>query len=144
MFRRILRLTVAGIGIAASSGDASAQVVRALTATATVPDIGIVTSVATLQWTDPVQGDVSGSVTTKHNGPFLLQVRLTNVHPDTVFAKQTDGTYRVLDAAEWTTIASGAGGATTPTLVSYRIRSTPSSNKTEAPALPLSYRVVAP
>ena len=86
MLRRSYRLLMAGVvGITASTGSAQAQVVRALTVTATVPDIGGVVSVSSLQWSEG-QGDestASGTVTTKHNGPYVLQVRLTTAHPDT-------------------------------------------------------------
>ena len=144
MFRRTLRLMLAGAAIASSSGDASAQVVRALSVTATVPDIGVVTSVAPLLWTDPPQGEASASVTTRHNGPYVLQVRLTSAHADTVFARQVDGTYRALDTSVWITVASGAGGANVANAVNYRIRSVSPPGEIPASAPPLSYRVVSP
>jgi hypothetical protein len=144
MFRRTLRLMLAGAAIASSSGDASAQVVRALTAAATVPDIGVVTSVAPLQWADPPHGEVSGSVTTKHNGPYVLQVRLTSAHADTVLARQVDGTYRALDTSEWVAVAGGAGGANVANAVNYRIKLAVNSGESPAAAPPLSYRVVSP
>ena len=144
MFRRTLRLMLAGAAIASSSGDASAQVVRALTVTATVPDIGAATSVAPLQWTDPPRGEASGSVITRHNGPYLLQVRLTSAHADTVLARQVDGTYRALDTSVWITVASGAGGANVANVVNFRMRSAATPGEIPPPAPPLSYRVVSP
>ena len=144
MFRRTLRLMLAGAAVASSSGDASAQVVRALTATATVPEIGAVTSVAPLTWTDPPEGEASGSVITKHNGPYVLQVRLMSAHADTVLARQVDGTYRALDTNVWITVAIGAGGANVANAVSLRIRSAATSSETLPSAPLLSYRVVSP
>src|SRR5262245_14481990 len=114
MFRRTYRLLLAGaIGVAASSSGASAQVVRTLTASATVPDIGAVTSISSLQWAEGQadESTASGTVTTKHNGPYVLQVRLTTPHPDTVSARLADGTYQVLDTGAWTTVAAGPGGS---------------------------------
>ena len=105
---RTHRLLLAGvIGVAASSSNASAQVVRSLTASAIVPDIGVVLSVSSLQWSESQadESTASGTVSTKHNGPYLLQVRLTTAHPDTVMARRPDGTYAILDV-EWTTVAS--------------------------------------
>jgi len=145
MFRRSFRLLLAGvIGVSASSSNASAQVLRSLNASATVPDIGVVVSVSTLQWSED-QGDEStaaGTVRTKHNGPYVLQVRLTTAHPDTVQARQLDGSYRTLDTGTWTTVASGPGGANLPNDVSYRVRPTDGSSSSKS--IPVAYRVVAP
>ena len=119
------------------------QVVRALTVTATVPDIGGVVSVSSLQWSEG-QGDestASGTVTTKHNGPYVLQVRLTTAHPDTVLARQPDGTYQALDTGAWTTVGSGPGGANLTNRVDYRIGRTDAS---PPPPIQFAYRVVAP
>jgi hypothetical protein len=145
MFCRTLRLLLAGVGVAASSGDASAQVVRSLAVNATVPDIGVVVSVSALTRTDQSQA-VSGTVNTKHNGPYLLQVRLTTVHTDTILARQPDGTYHILGTGDWTTVAAGPGGADRVNTVDYRIRWANGSGPrtSDAPTIGLSYRVVAP
>ena len=145
MFRRTHRLLLAGvIGIAASSSHASAQVVRALTASATVPDIGVVVSVSSLQWSESQadESTASGTVSTKHNGPYLLQVRLATSHPDTVMIRRSDGTYSILDESEWTTVATGPGGANQSNSVDYRIKAP--NGSVSLTTIPVTYRVVAP
>ncbi len=149
MFGRTLRLLLAGIGVAASSGDTSAQVVRSLAVNATVPDLGVVVSSSALEWTDhgPAgHATVSGTVNTKHNGPYLLQVRLTTVQPDTILARTSDGAYQILDSGEWITVAAGPGGANRVNTVDYRIRWANGSGPRAPDALPelFTYRVVAP
>lgn len=132
------------VGLAASSSSAQAQVVRALTATVTVPDIGGVVSVSSLQWSEDQadESTASGTVSTKHNGPYLLQVRLTATHPDTVLARQPDGTYQPLHTGAWTTVGSGPGGANLANEVRFRIRSAPGSRSPTT--IPVSYRVIPP
>ena len=146
MFRRTLRLLLAGVvGVAAPSSNAPAQVVRTLTANATVPDIGVVVSVSTLNWAEQGQADestASGTVSTKHNGPYLLQVRLTTPHPDTVTARRPDGTYGVLAMGEWTTVATGPGGVNLPNTVGYRVKAP--NGSVPSTTIPVTYRVVAP
>jgi hypothetical protein len=145
MFRCSCRLLLAGVvGITASSSSAQAQVVRALTVTATVPDIGAVVSVSSLQWSEGEadESSASGTVSTKHNGPYLLQVRLTTASPDTVLARQPDGTYQALDPGAWTTVGSGPGGANVSNSVAYRVKSAASSGSPKS--IPVVYRVVAP
>ena len=145
MFRRSYRHLLAGvIGVVACSNNASAQVVRSLSASATVPDIGVVVSVSTLQWSEGQadESTASGTVSTKHNGPYVLQVRLTTPHPDTVQARQPDGSYRTLDTGSWTTVSSGPGGANLPNQVSYRVRPTDGSSTSKT--ISVAYRVVAP
>ena len=144
MFRRSFRLLLAGVvGISASASNAAGQVVRTLTASATVPDIGVVVSVSTLQWSES-QADEStaaGTVRTKHNGPYVLQVRLTTALPDTVMARQPDGTYRTLETGSWTTVSVGPGGANLPNSVNYRVKSAAASGSPKS--IPVAYRVVA-
>jgi hypothetical protein len=145
MFRRTPRLLLAaGLAVAASSTNATAQVVRTLTVSATVPDIGAVTSVSSLQWSEGQSDEsmASGMVRTKHNGPYVLQVRLTTAHPDTVMARQPDGTFRALNTGEWTTVASGPGGANLSNTVDYRVRTPNGAAATET--IPIQYRVIAP
>ena len=145
MFRSYRLLLAGVVGAASFASNAQAQVVRTLTASATVPDIGVVVSVSGLQWSEAEGADestASGTVSTKHNGPYVLQVRLTTVHPDTVEARQPDGSYRVLATGEWTTVGSGPGGANLPNSVDYRIRRT--DGTPPPPTIQLSYRVVAP
>ena len=149
MFSRTLRLLLAGIGVAASSGDASAQVVRSVAVNATVPDIGVVVSSSALQWTDPGAAGhtrASGTVNTKHNGPYLLQVRLTTVHTDTILARKPDGSFEILGTGRWTTVAVGPGGAGTMNTVDYRISWVNGSGPTapDEPTVLLTYRVVSP
>jgi len=97
---RTSRLLLAGvIGLSTANANASAQAVRSLTATATVPDIGGVVSVSTLQWSEAGQANESsaaGTVNTKHNGPYVLQVRLTTAQADTILVRLTDGTYGMM------------------------------------------------
>jgi hypothetical protein len=148
MFCRTLRLLLVGIGVAASSGDSSAQVTRSLAVNATVPDIGVVVSSSTPQWIDSGPGHATGSgtVNTKHNGPYLLQVRLTTVQPDTILARTPDGTYDILGTGGWTTVAAGPGGANLVNTINYRLSWATSSGRptSEAPAIGLVYRVVTP
>lgn len=49
---------------------------------------------------------VGGTVNTTHNGPYLLQVRLSTVHPDTVLARTPDGSYSMLRTVAWTTVTT--------------------------------------
>src|SRR4030095_4045285 len=112
--------------------------------TAAFPALGVVTSVAPLRWTDPPQGEASGSVTTRHNGPYVLQVRLTSAHADTVLARQLDGTYRAAETSAWITVASGPGGANVANAVYFRIKPAGNSRETPADVPQLSYRVVSP
>ena len=142
---RTSRLLLAGvIGLVTATGNASAQAVRSLTATATVPDIGVVVSVSTLQWSEAGQANESraaGTVNTKHNGPYVLQVRLTTVQPDTILARLTDGTYGMVGTGEWTPVAAGPGGADLANTVDYRVKRAIGS--AQLPTLPVTYRVVA-
>lgn len=145
MFCRTYRLLLAGvIGLATATSKASAQVVRALTATASVPDIGVVVSVSTLQWYEEGQAGesrVSGTVNTKHNGPYVLQVRLTTAQADTILARLADGTYGMVGTGEWTPVAAGPGGANLANTVDYRIKRAIGSG--QSLTLPVTYRVVA-
>ena len=143
MFRRTYGLLLAGV-IGAFPSHAQAQVVRSVTVSATVPDIGAVVSVSTLQWSES-QGDestASGTVSTKHNGPYVLQVRLTTAHRDTVLARLPDGSHAALSTGDWTTVATGPGGANLTNSVNYRIRR--SDDMGPPPGIRLTYRVVAP
>jgi hypothetical protein len=142
MFRCTHQLLLAGVvGLAAVTSSAQAQVVRTLTTTANVPDIGVVVAVSPLQWSGQENADesrASGTVSTKHNGPYLLQARLTSVQPDSVMARVPDGSFKVLGAAEWTTVASGPGGAHINNTVEYRV------GRASGPTTPsVTYRVVA-
>ena len=141
-------LVLAGmIGLAASASHAQAQVVRTLTATANVPDIGVVVSVAPLQWTgENHESTVSGTVATRHNGPYRLQVRLTSAQPDTILARLPDGSYGMLGTGEWTTVATGPGGSNSANRVEYRIgwANGGGLRPSDGPAIPVTYRVVLP
>ena len=137
-------LLAGGIGLGAATSNASAQVARTLTTTASVPDIGRVVSVSTLQWSDEGQGNesrASGTVNTRHNGPYVLQVRLTTVQPDTILARLTDGTYGMVGTGEWTPVAAGPGGADLANTVDYRVKRANASG--QSLMLPVTYRVVA-
>ena len=144
MFRTSRVLLAGVIGLATATCSASAQAVRSLTATASVPDIGGVVSVSTLQWSEAGQANEStaaGTVNTKHNGPYVLQVRLTTAQADTILARLTDGTYGMVGAGEWTPVAAGPGGANLANLVDYRVKRAIGSG--QSPTLPVTYRVVA-
>jgi hypothetical protein len=146
MFCRTYRLVLAGvIGLATTTDNASAQaVVRPLTTTASVPDIGRVVSVSTLQWSEEGQVDesrASGTVHTKHNGPYVLLVRLTTAQADTILARLPDGTYGMVGAGEWIPVAAGPGGANLANTVDYRVKRAIGSS--QSLTLPLTYRVVA-
>lgn len=146
-FRACYVVLAGVIGLAASASLAPAQVVRTLTVTANVPDIGVVVSAAPLQWTGgSAESTVSGTVGTKHNGPYRLQVRLTSVQPDTILARLPDGSYGMLDTNEWTTVSTGPGGPNSANNVEYRIRwETGSSPRApDVPMIPVIYRVVSP
>jgi hypothetical protein len=140
------RYILAGvIGLAASASHTQAQVVQTVTVTANVPDIGVVVSAAPLQWTGgSAESAASGTVGTKHNGPYRLQVRLTSVQPDTILARLPDGSYGMLDPDEWTTVATGPGGTNSVNSVEYRIRWRTGGGPQvpDAPIIPLIYRVV--
>jgi hypothetical protein len=146
MFCRTYRLLLAGIiSVATATHHASAQaVVRTLTTTASVPDIGRVVSVSTLVWSEEgqaVESRASGTVNTKHNGPYVLQVRLTTAQPDTILARLTDGAYGIVGTGEWIPIASGPGGANLANTVDYRVKRAIGSS--QSLTLPVTYRVVA-
>ena len=147
MYSRARYLMLAGvIGLAASASHAPAQVVRTLTVTARVPDIGVVVSATPLQWTaGSADSTVSGTVGTKHNGPYRLQVRLTSVQSDTILARLPDGSYGMLDSDEWTTVATGPGGINAANIVEYRIRwaTNVGPRPPDAPIIAFTYRVVS-
>lgn len=143
MFRRTYRLLLAGvIGVAASSSAVPAQVVRTLTASANVPDIGVVVSMSPLRWTEGQadESSASGTVSTKHNGPYVLQVRLATAPPETVLVRQPDGNFRTLDTGAWTTVAAGPGGSNLVNQVEYRVRP---ANGVLPTTIPVQYRVIA-
>jgi hypothetical protein len=147
MSSRVHHLVLAGvIGLATFANHAPAQVVRTLTVTADVADMGVVASVAPLQLTGDGQAStVSGTVSTKHNGPYHLQVRLTSARPDTILARSPDGSYVMLGTGEWTTVASGPGGINPANRVEYRIRwANGGPRPPDALAIPVTYRVVLP
>jgi hypothetical protein len=145
MFCRTYRLLLAGvIGLGAATSNASAQVVRKLTATASVPDMGVVVSVSALHWSEEGQPDearASGTVNSKHNGPYVLQVRLTTAQADTILARMTDGTYGIVGTGEWTPVAAGPGGNNLANTVDYRVKRAIGSG--QSLMLPVTYRVVA-
>jgi hypothetical protein len=147
--RRTRRLLAVGVlGVIASAGSASAQAVRTLTVTSTVSDIGIVVAIAALVSYDTTQAGaikVAGSVTTSHNGPYRLQVRLAKVVADTVLARVPDGSYSTVGSA-WTTISTGPGGANLVNAVDFWIKRARNSLRRPqaAEAIAVSYRVVAP
>lgn len=137
-----------GLCMVALSRQSSAQIVRNLTLTSTVSDIGIVDFIGPLQSRQSAGSDanVTGTVRTKHNGPYLLQVRLATTHADTVLAVMPNGTHAMLGTVAWTTVAAGPGGARLTNSVGYLVRWGQGSPKRpqDAEAIPVTYRVIAP
>lgn len=127
--------------------------------TAIVPSLGAVLAISSLATGDREPGGdltVSGTVTTRQNGPYRLQVRLTQLfldketsaHPvlNQVFARLPSGSWQVLGTVTWVTIATGPGSASTVNSVAYRIQWGQGSTKNPqfALSIPVEYQVVPP
>jgi hypothetical protein len=87
---------------------------------------------------------VSGTITTTHNGPQDVQVKLSSAVKDLIYARVPSGVYVLLNATTWVTIASGPGAKSTVYPVDYLIvwaKSTPRSQQ-NAVSIPVTYRVM--
>jgi hypothetical protein len=127
--------------------------------TAIVPSLGAVLAISPLVAGDREPGgdvNVSGTVTTRQNGPYRLQVRLTELfldketsaHPvlNQVLARLPSGSWQVLGTVTWVTIATGPGSASTVNPVAYLVQWGQGSTKNPqfAVSIPVEYRVVPP
>ena len=134
---------------------------------ATVANVGAILAVSPLEpGAREPSGDihVSGTVTTRQNGPYELQVRLTSLFAETpgggrgrsagggtavvneVRALLPGGAYQTLDTVNWVTIATGPGAASTLNPVVFLIVWGQGSSKSPSLAvtIPVEYRVVPP
>jgi hypothetical protein len=122
---------------------------KAVTASASVADLGVVGVVSPLAWyTRLPTGDikVAGTVTSTHNGAYVLQSRLSKSVPDTVLARAPNGSYVLLTTTAWVAVAQGTGGTKKSNAVDYWIKWGKGSSKKpqDAEAIPVIYRVIAP
>lgn len=133
-----------------------AQTTRTNVVNANAPSVGAVLAVSPLEpdRREP-SGDlhVTGTVTTRHNGPYLLQVRLAspfttgngpNAATHEVFVQLPGQTLGPLGTTAWVTVASGPGSASIVNPVAYLIRWAQRGprNTQSATAIPLQYQVV--
>jgi hypothetical protein len=133
-----------------------AQETRTSAITATVVDVGTVLGISPLEsGSREAGGDlhVSGTVTTRQNGPYQLQVRLTtpfvgrvggqSPEPHQVLARLADGSYAALGTTAWVTIASGAGSASAVNAVAFLVQWSGGSKSPQiAVTIPVAYRVI--
>lgn len=128
--------------------------------TATVPSVGEVLALSPLSAGDRDQGgdlQVHGTVTTRHNGPYRLQVRHRTPFTDNsgrggtqpvnqLQARQPNGSFATLGTVDWVTIATGPGAESSLNQVEFLIvwAQTSSKNPSLAVTIPVEYRVVPP
>jgi hypothetical protein len=116
-------------------------------AKSTVVSLGkVVTVGALVTGTRDQKGNlnVSGTVKTRHNGPFSLQAQLSHPYNDTVYAKTPTGPMLILSTTSWVTVSNGPGGPGYTNSVAYYIawgKNSPKNPQT-ATNIPVSYRVI--
>lgn len=139
-----------------STRTAEAQDTQTNHVTATVPGLGAVLDVSPLAPGNRLPTAdlfVSGTVTTRHNGPYRLQARLTTPFTDPgsgavnqVQARTPSGLLVTLGTTDWETVATGPGGTGLVNPVEYLVLWGQGSPRTPnlAVQVPVEYQVVPP
>ncbi|MFN2316057.1 MAG: hypothetical protein ABR551_07360 [Gemmatimonadales bacterium] len=154
-FRATAAWAPAGLLFLALGAPASAQQSQTNTVTAVVPSLGAVLAISQLTPGNRLPGGdlfVHGTVTTRHNGPYQLQTRLTEPFSPpgggthSVQARTPGGSLATLGTSEWVTIGTGPGGTGLVNPVEFLVvwgQAGP-RNPGTAVQIPVEYRVVPP
>ncbi len=138
----ILVLSSAALAVPAAGQKVSTNQTRAV-----VPSLGQVTAVSPLSVGDRTKTGnlyVSGTVTTMHNGPQSVQVKLAQPINDSVYTQIANGSYVLLNTSTWVTFAAGPGSSKLVSPVNYFVvwAKTSSKDPKSAVSIPVTYRVI--
>lgn len=142
-----LALYSASLTIAVTTSLSAQPVLKPLLASAVVSSVARVVSISPLVSGSRLPtGDVylSGTVVSTSNGPFALQAGLVSAIADTVMGRKPDGTLAMLTVSGWVTVATGVGGPSKTSSVSFLVKWAKASRKkpSDAEAMPIVYRVI--
>jgi hypothetical protein len=151
---RAIAVALAGVVCLAWAIPARAQSSVTNRVSATAPSLGAVLAISPLSPSNRVPGGdlfVTGTVTTRHNGPYQLQARLAQpftsrpgATPHTVLARTPDGELTALSTTVWVTVSTGPGGTGLLNAVEYLVQWGDGGprNPETAVEVPLVYQVV--